>query len=140
LLPRDGRAAAIATAQAGIYRPRAMRALPPELRDRYFTEQGGNYVVDPSLARRVTSWSVVNLMAPGEVATHARSPIIFCRNAFIYFSPAAIKRVVDQFAALMPPPAYLCVGAAESLLNVTTAFSLEEIDRAFVYVKRSADE
>jgi hypothetical protein len=32
------------------------------------------------------------------------------------------------------------VGASESLLNVTTTFSLEEIDRAFVYVKRDADE
>ena len=66
--------------------------------------------------------------------------MVFCRNAFIYFSPQAIKRVVAQFAALMPSPAYLCVGASESLLNVTAAFSLEEIDRAFVYVKRSVDE
>jgi len=40
----------------------------------------------------------------------------------------------------MPSPGYLCVGASESLLSVTTAFTLEEIDRAFVYVKRSSDE
>ena len=65
---------------------------------------------------------------------------MFCRNAFIYFSPQAIKRVVEQFGALMPSPGYLCVGASESLLSVTSAFTLEEIDRAFVYVKRSADE
>jgi hypothetical protein len=36
----------------------------------------------------------------------------------------------------MPSPGYLCVGAAESLLSVTPAFALEEIDGAFVYVKR----
>jgi chemotaxis methyl-accepting protein methylase len=48
--------------------------------------------------------------------------------------------VVDQLAARMPSPAYLCVGASESLLTLTSAFSLEEIDRAFVYVKRSPDE
>jgi chemotaxis protein methyltransferase CheR len=65
---------------------------------------------------------------------------VFCRNAFIYFSPQAIKRVVDNFAMVMPTPGYLCVGASESLLHITNAFSLEQIDRAFVYVKRGADD
>ena len=40
----------------------------------------------------------------------------------------------------MPVPGYLCVGASESLLNVTTAFSLEELDGAFVYAKRGLDD
>ena len=79
-------------------------------------------------------------MVPEQVAPYARSPIVFCRNAFIYFSPQAIKRVVEQLGALMPYPGYLCVGASESLLNVTTAFTLQEIDRAFIYAKRGADE
>jgi chemotaxis protein methyltransferase CheR len=136
----DGSPAAIAKARAGRYRARSMRALPPGMMERYFSEEGGVYTPRPELSQRVTSWSVVNLMAPEEVAPHAQSPVVFCRNAFIYFSPQAIKRVVAQFAALMPSPAYLCVGASESLLNVTSAFSLEEIDRAFVYVKRSVDE
>ena len=35
----------------------------------------------------------------------------------------------------MPPRAYLCVGASESLLKLRTAFGLEEIGGAFVYVK-----
>jgi chemotaxis protein methyltransferase CheR len=136
----DGSEAAIAKARAGRYRPRSMRALPPGLQDKYFTADNGTFVVRDELARRVTSWSVVNLMVPEEVAPYARSPIVFCRNAFIYFSPQTVKRVVDQFAALMPSPGYLCVGASESLLNVTAAFSLEEIERAFVYVKRGSDD
>ena len=136
----DGSPAAIAKARAGRYRPRAMRALPEPLAEKYFTADGGTFVPRDELARRVMSWSVVNLMDPEEVAPYARSPIVFCRNAFIYFSPQAVKRVVEQFAALMPAPAYLCVGASESLLSVTSAFALEEIDRAFVYVKRGANE
>ena len=136
----DGSPAAIAKARAGRYRQRSMRALPPAMLDKYFTADAGTFVPQAELAGRITSWSVVNLMAPDEVAPYARSPIVFCRNAFIYFSPQAIKRVVDQFGALMPAPGYLCVGASESLLNITSIFSLEEIDRAFVYVKRGADE
>jgi chemotaxis protein methyltransferase CheR len=136
----DGSPAAIAKARAGRYRQRAMRALPAAMVEKYFTADDGSYVPDAELVRRITSWSVVNLMVPEEVAPYARAPIVFCRNAFIYFSPQAIKRVVAQLAASMPTPAYLCVGASESLLTITSAFSLEEIDRAFVYVKRDADE
>ena len=136
----DGSGAAIARARAGRFRSRAMRALPPALMEKYFVAEGDTFAPRAELARRVTSWSVVNLMMPEEVAPYARSPIVFCRNAFIYFSPTTIKRVVDGLGAIMPTPGYLCVGASESLLNITSAFSLEEIDRAFVYVKRGADE
>jgi chemotaxis protein methyltransferase CheR len=136
----DASSAAIARARAGRYRPRAMRAIPPAMAEKYFTADDGSFVPSPELSRRISSWSVVNLMAPEEVAPHARSPIVFCRNAFIYFSKPAIKRVVDQLGESMPAPGYLCVGASESLLQLTTAFALEEIDRAFVYVKRGVDE
>jgi chemotaxis protein methyltransferase CheR len=132
----DGSPAAIAKAQAGRYRQRAMRALPPALKDKYFVADGDTFIPRADLTRRISSWSVVNLMQPEDVAPFARSPIVFCRNAFIYFSPQAIRRVVDNFASLMPVPGYLCVGASESLLNVTTVFSLEELDGSFVYAKR----
>jgi chemotaxis protein methyltransferase CheR len=135
----DGSPAAIAKARAGRYRQRAMRALPPALKDKYFVADGDTFSPRAELARRISSWSVVNLMQPEDIAPFARSPIVFCRNAFIYFSPQAIKRVVNTFATLMPVPGYLCVGASESLLNITTAFSLEELDGAFVYAKRGLD-
>jgi chemotaxis protein methyltransferase CheR len=60
---------------------------------------------------------------------------VFCRNVFIYFSDASIRRSVDLFARYMRPPAYLCVGASESLLRLTTRFELQEIGGAFVYVR-----
>jgi chemotaxis protein methyltransferase CheR len=136
----DGSPAAIAKARAGRYRPRAMRALPAALIEKYFAADGDAFTPVADLSRRISSWSVVNLMDPEDVAPFARSPIVFCRNAFIYFSPRAIKRVVDNFAASMPFPGYLCVGASESLLNITTAFELREVDSAFVYAKRGLDD
>jgi chemotaxis protein methyltransferase CheR len=131
----DASKAAIQRAQAGRFRERAFRSLPSPLRAVYFRHQDDVWVVDQALHRRVTSWSVVNLMDE-EVATRARVPIIFCRNVFIYFSEFGVRRVVDRFASSMPSPAYLCIGASESLLKVTSRFELEEIAGAFVYVKR----
>lgn len=135
----DASPAAIARARQARYRERSMRALPAALAEKYFTTDNGLFVPAPELTRRITSWTVVNLMDAGD-SLLARSSVVFCRNAFIYFSPQAVRRVVERFAAAMPAPGYLCVGASESLLNITTAFNLEEIDGAFVYVKRGADE
>jgi len=135
----DASPAAIDRALAGRYRPHSLRALPPHLAEKYFAHDNGTYVADERLRSRIASWTIVNLLAADEIAPFARSPIVFCRNAFIYFSAHAIRRVVGTLAAAMPAPGYLCVGASESLLSVTTAFALEEVDGAFVYVKRGLD-
>lgn len=132
----DASQSAIAKARAGRYRERAFRVLPAALKEKYFQADGSEFRPNPQLAGRVSSWSVVNLMAEAEVAPYLQAPIVFCRNAFIYFSPRSVKAVVAKYAEYMPAPGYLCVGASESLLTVTTAFSLEEIEGAFVYVKR----
>ena len=48
----------------------------------------------------------------------------------------SVKAVVNAFADRMPIPGYLFVGASESLLNVTDRFRLDDLEGAFVYVKR----
>jgi chemotaxis protein methyltransferase CheR len=132
----DASSAAIEKARAGRYRERSFRALPPALREKYFVAREGLSSPVPALSQRITSWSVVNLMASEEVAPRASCPVIFCRNAFIYFSPKAVKQVVELFADQMPTPGYLLVGASESLLSVTDRFMLDDLPRSFVYVKR----
>jgi len=135
ILASDASSNAIARAKAGVYRDRAFRNLPPHLRDRYFDSEGSVWRVKPELHSRI-KWTMANLMDEGEVAPLANADFIFCRNVFIYFSESAIGQVVRSFAKFMRPPGYLFVGAAESLLRLTTAFNLIEIDDAFVYQKR----
>jgi chemotaxis protein methyltransferase CheR len=56
---------------------------------------------------------------------------------FIYFSPAAITRTVNHFAERMPENGRLFVGVSESLLRLTNRFELDEIGKAFVYVRNT---
>ncbi len=107
----DASRAAVGRAERGRYGPRAFRNLSPALREKYFTQDGDHWIVDPGLRRRV-SYDVVNLVAPDEVARHADAPIVFCRNVFIYFSEQSIRRTLDAMSRHMPDPAYLCVGAS----------------------------
>lgn len=131
----DASSKAIDRAVKGVYRERAFRNLPAHLRDRYFERDGSNWRVKSSIHSRI-KWGIANLMEEDRIADFAAADFIFCRNVFIYFSESAIGRVVRCFARHIRPPGYLFVGAAESLLRLTTDFTLSEIDDAFVYVKR----
>jgi chemotaxis protein methyltransferase CheR len=132
----DASGAGIARARRGLYRERAFRNLPPDLKDRYFTRRGDEWEVAPELHRRVT-WSTVNVMDRAAAGARARVPIVFCRNLFIYFSEKSIGRTVQLFAEHMSSPGYLCVGASESLLRIPSDFEIDEIGGAFMYVLRS---
>ncbi len=126
---------ALEKAARGVYRERSFRALPPPLRAKYFTPVEGGWRVDPGLQARVR-YSRANLLAEQDTAFLATAPFIFCRNVFIYFSPATVAEVVARFAERMPRPGYLFVGVSESLLRMSTAFELDQFREAFVYVKR----
>jgi chemotaxis protein methyltransferase CheR len=132
----DGSAAALAKARAGLYRERSFRSLPVFLRDKYFEPRGTQWSPIASLHRRITSWTLVNLMARDEMLANAGCQIVFCRNAFIYFSHDSMKQVLKTFEDAMPVPGFLFVGASESLSRLTDRFFLEDVDRAFVYTKR----
>jgi chemotaxis protein methyltransferase CheR len=130
----DGSPAAVAAARRGLYRERSFRALPPALRERYFTPADGGWQVRPEL-HRLVHWDVVNLRDPAAVARHATAPFIFCRNVFIYFSRDSIAATVREFARHMPPQGCLFLGVAESLVRVSADLALREIGAAFVYVR-----
>lgn len=136
ILASDASSNAIARAKAGVYRERAFRNLSPQLRDRYFVADGSGWRARSEIHSRI-KWGIANLMEESEIASRASVDFIFCRNVFIYFSEGAIGRVVRSFARYIRPPGYLFVGAAESLIRLTTDFTLTEIDDAFVYVKRA---
>ena len=133
----DASTAAVAKARRGVYRERSFRNLAPELRAKYFTQEGATktWRVDAKL-HALIDWRVANLMNEAEVAPLASAHVIFCRNVFIYFSDQTIGRTVRSFAAHIRPPGYLFVAAAESLLKLSSDFELQEVGKAFVYVRR----
>ncbi len=135
LCASDASREAIKAARIGRYRERSFRALPAEMRERYFTRDSSGWQVDPALQSRIR-FSTVNVMDREEAGRFATSQIIFCRNLLIYFSQSALARVAQTFADFMPVPGYLCLGASESLIRHTTRFELQEVGGAYVYVKR----
>ena len=137
----DASPRAIEAAQTGIYRENAFRRLPGALREKYFfppsAAAGAKRLSHAS--REIQSrvqWRITNLMSAADLElAPMTSPVIFCRNMFIYFSQHAARKTVRAFAETMPRPAYLFIGMAESLMDVRSDFELREIGGAFVHIR-----
>jgi chemotaxis protein methyltransferase CheR len=125
---------ALKKARSAIYRERSFRTLPLALRLKYFKPVAEGSQLDSEIVSRIKFRSA-NLAESGDVAALARVHAIFCRNVFIYFSPHTIRQTVANMAAKMPAGGHLFVGAAESLLRMTSDFELKEIGKAFAYVR-----
>jgi chemotaxis protein methyltransferase CheR len=135
ILASDASMIALGKAQMGLYRERSLRSLPEHLKNKYFTESGNGVQLSPRIMSRVR-FQRANILNSKEIAGLSASPVIFCRNVFIYFSPDTIRRALFHFASAMPNGGHLFVGASESLLKLTDQFDLQEGREAFVYVRR----
>ena len=135
----DSSEAALAKARAGVYRERSFRALPAALRAKYFEKSAEGDVLRREVTSRI-NYRWANLVDPGSFSNLPEMEVIFCRNVFIYFSPAGITRVVSSFSNRLSPRGHLFVGASESLLKLTAEFDLHEIGGAFVYRRRQPAE
>ena len=135
IIGTDLNAAALEKAFRGVYRPRSLRAIPPEIREKYFRPLGENlWELDPAIRRRVRFFRL-NLLDEEALRQMRPFHVIFCRNVFIYFSDEAVRKVSERFYHLLRDDGVLFLGAAESLLHVTTRFALVDIEGVLGYRK-----
>jgi chemotaxis protein methyltransferase CheR len=106
---------ALLRARQGLYGQRSLRSLPAAWQ-KYFEKRGSNFLLSADIRRRVR-FQVLNLLERPRILELGRFDLIFCRNVFIYFKPAAIEEVVHSLAQVLNPGGRLFVGACESLLR-----------------------
>jgi type IV pilus assembly protein PilK len=106
---------AITMAREGRFGPRAVATVPEPYRSRFFTASeavsGTEFSVTDELRRRVR-FMTTNLVEPdGFRASH---DVVFCHNVLIYFSPAAVSKVVAHLASSVAIGGYLMLGPGEA--------------------------
>ena len=116
VLGTDISRAALAAAAAGRYRERALRALEPSLRSRYFHRQpDGSYLVRDRLRRlcRFRQHNLARETIPplGE----AGFDLVICRNVLIYFQAPLVSHVIRSLEGSLRTGGLLLLGAADAL-------------------------
>jgi chemotaxis protein methyltransferase CheR len=129
----DVSAAALDVARAGVYAGRTIQLAEPGAVERWFDERpDGSYSVAQPV-RDLVEFRLQNLVideppfSPGEV------DLIVCRNVTIYFGKDTTTRLVGSFHRLLGPGGYLLLGHAETLWQISDAFSLLPVGEAFIY-------
>ena len=125
---------ALNTARHATYSEKALEAMPPELRERYFEQMNGSYSFRKDL-RRTVIFGRIDLLQDAPIS---RVDLLVCRNTLMYFNADAQGRVIARFMFALTDRGYLMLGKAETLL--THAPHLTPVDlkmRVFQKTSRS---
>jgi len=104
---------ALRDARIGLYSAKALEALPAELRDKYFEQNGTQFAFRPDLRRRV----IFGRHDITRDAPISRLDLLVCRNTLMYFNVETQAQVIDRFHFALREHEYLFLGKAEMLLS-----------------------
>lgn len=121
---------ALDKARLGRYSDHEMSEVPLSIRNRYFSNDGKEWVVDPSLRSHIR-FKRHDLLAEPVLGT--RFDVIACRNVVIYFSREAQLDLHGRLAEALRPGGVLFIGGAERIAD-PGAIGLEPQQRPF-YVR-----
>jgi chemotaxis protein methyltransferase CheR len=117
------------------YQGRSLALVDAERLRTWFTDDGtGARTVAPQI-REMVDVRLHNLVTdappfgPGEV------DLVVCRNVTIYFARDTMRDLVGRYHTVLGAGGYLVVGHAETLWQVTNAFTLVTLGDAFAYRK-----
>lgn len=115
----DVSAAAVERAKTGIYTQfEIQRGLPIRAMLRWFEQEGEDWHVKRELARRIR-FKTHNLLDPQP----SRFDLVLCRNVLLYFTPEKRREAFDRLAEATAPDGFLMLGAGETALGQTDAFT-----------------
>ena len=134
ILASDISEKALKSAKAAAYGEYSLRAVPPEIKRKYFNANGGLYKISDDISSLV-ELQYLNLNDMKRVQLMKGFDIIFCRNVLIYFDDEARKRFVSQLYDNLNHRGYLFIGHSESLHNISRAFKLVHFPGALGYKK-----
>jgi chemotaxis protein methyltransferase CheR len=121
-------------ARSGLYRKNSFRTTDRHFLKKYFREEDSLCRITDAVKKHV-NFNHLNLLDPFKVKLVGPMDAIFCRNVLIYFDHPSRRRVIEMFYDRLSEGGYLLLGHAESLINISTAFTLRHFKYDMVYQK-----
>jgi len=121
-------------ARIGLYESRAVKDVPPEYLEKYFTKRNDKYLVNLNVRRPVV-FKRINLVCENEMSSVNGCDFIFCRNCLIYFDDESRRKVVSSLYEALNPGGFIFLGYSESVGRISSAFKVQRIGDTIVYSK-----
>ncbi|WP_438030044.1 CheR family methyltransferase [Sorangium sp. So ce233] len=146
LLPRrikivgvDVNPGAIQKARRARYSEWTLRAVPDDVRSRFFVRAGRDVALRKEVAGLV-DFEVRNLLEDDPAFWRPGAfDAIFCRNVLMYFAPHKVAEVLGRFAGALAPRGFLFLASSESLRAASAASAAFEVahTHGIFYYRRS---
>lgn len=131
LLATDLDKSAIERANSGIYTQfEVQRGLPVQMLMKYFDQVDAGWQIKEKI-RNAVQWKQLNLL--DNFTRLGNFDIIFCRNILIYFQQETKKVILDRLGQMIRADGHLFLGAAETVLGISTAFERFKECKSAVY-------
>jgi two-component system CheB/CheR fusion protein len=114
---------ALAEARAAVYSEKALEAVPADLRERYFVENGRGFSFRPDLRRSVI-FGRNELLQDAPIS---RIDLLICRNVLMYFMVEAQTRILSQLNFALRDRGFLFLGKSEMLVRHSEYFTPVDI-------------
>ena len=129
----DVSTAALQVALAATYSGRTIDLAEPDAVNRWLVrEPDGTYIVKDDV-RLLVQFRHQNLVTDPPPFDPGSIDLVVCRHVSIYFSRDTTRALVGRFRDVLSPEGWLLMGPAESLWQVSDAFSLQAVGDAFAY-------
>jgi chemotaxis protein methyltransferase CheR len=121
ILGTDLSSAILERARSGRYSQLEInRGLPAKYLAKYFTREGSDWILSPSI-RRMVEFRELNLARPW--CNLPRFDAVFFRNVLIYFDVEKKRETFSRLLSTMKPDGYLLLGAAETTYGLSDCFA-----------------
>ena len=114
----------LSAARAARYPPALLDSVTPERRKRFFTLDGGAYV----LAKTVRDLCIFSPHSVIRDPPFSRMDLVSCRNLLIYFGPVVQEQVIPTFHYSLRPNGFLFLGSSENVSQHADLFA--PVDKA----------
>lgn len=104
----------IAHSKSGVYSDAIVKAVPEQLKTRYFTRNKDNnsWTISRGV-QGLISFKPLNLLRPWPIS--GKFDVIFCRNVVIYFDEETQHPLWGRFASVLTPGGWIMIGHSERI-------------------------
>ena len=124
----------LAKCREGLYPEYSMRNLSPQMREKYFKQEGALYRIK-DVVRAPIKFDRLNLQDQTKMLFMKGFDLVFCANVLIYFDSAAKKRTVEHFYNGLVPGGHFFLGECETLFGIYDQFRLVHFPGSTGYYK-----
>jgi chemotaxis protein methyltransferase CheR len=132
ILATDINTEVLKSAKTGLYESRAIKDVPLEYLNKYFTRHQNKYMINLDVKKFVT-FRPLNLMDDKAMSNMNGCDFIFCRNCLIYFDDVSRTKVVSHFYESLNPGGYLFLGHSESVGRISSDYKVKKIGDTIIY-------